>query len=277
MGLMKRTITGLIAIPILLLIIWWGYFPFLFLVCGIVALALSEFYNLAQRQGFKPFRFGGIVCGVLLVILIFLNDAKFGITVGGEENSLLITSFLLFFFTIRIIKGEIAGTISAIGITLLGVFYVAWFSGYLILIRNFRPYGMQYTYILFLTIWILDTAAYLVGMKYGRHKLAKSVSPHKTIEGSIAAMIFAQITLFITKWCFFGSLRYWDCFIIALILGIGAQLGDLGESLIKRDAGVKDSGNLLPGHGGVLDRFDSFFFAAPLLYYYLRFFVEHNY
>ena len=93
MGLMKRTITGLIAIPILLLIIWWGYFPFLFLVCGIVALALSEFYNLAQRQNFKPFRFGGIVCGVLLVILIFLNDAKFGITVGGEENSLLITSF----------------------------------------------------------------------------------------------------------------------------------------------------------------------------------------
>ncbi|MCK5533683.1 CDP-archaeol synthase [bacterium] len=273
MALMKRTITGLIGIPILLLIIWWGYLPFLFLVCGIVVLALLEFYHLAQRQGFKPFRFTGTICGLLLVILIFLNDAKLSITAGGEENSLLITFFLLLFFTIRIIKGEVSGSISALGTTLLGIFYVAWFSGYLILIRNLRPYGRQYTYILFVTIWILDTAAYLGGMKFGRHKLAKSISPNKTIEGAVTAVLFAQITLFISKWWFFDSLRYRDCFIIALILGIGAQLGDLGESLIKRDVGVKDSGNLLPGHGGVLDRFDSLFFAAPLLYYYIRFFM----
>lgn len=272
MALIKRTITGFVGIPILLLTIWWGYLPFLFLVCGIVVLGLLEFYQLGQMKGLSPFKFIGSICGVILVISIFLNDSKLGVVTYGEENSLLLTFFILLFFIIRVVKKGVEGTISAIGTTLLGIFYVAWLSSYLVLIRNLRPDGAHYTYILFITIWILDTAAYIGGVKYGVHKLAKSISPHKTVEGAIAGLIFAQICLFIYKWLFFDSLRYLDCFVIALILGVGAQLGDLGESLIKRDAGVKDSGTILPGHGGVLDRFDGFFFAAPLLYYYLRFF-----
>ncbi len=187
MTLLKRTITGIIGIPILLLSILWGYLPFLVLVCGIVVLGLLEFYQLVQKLGLKPYKFIGLLSGVILVIIVFINDPKFGGLIYSEGNSLLISLFIIFIFTIRIVKEDIRGSVSAIGATILGVFYVAWFSSHLIMIRNLRPYGMHYTYILFITIWILDTAAYAIGVKYGRHKLSRTISPNKTIEVSIAA------------------------------------------------------------------------------------------
>jgi phosphatidate cytidylyltransferase len=129
---------------------------------------------------------------------------------------------------------------------------------------------MQYIYFLFIVIWMLDTGAYAVGRRFGSHSLAAMVSPKKTLEGAIGGVVTGILTAVICRYAFLeGFMSVGEAVILGLLISIIAQFSDLAESLLKRDAGVKDSANLLPGHGGMLDRFDSFLFTAPLLYYYL--------
>ena len=131
---------------------------------------------------------------------------------------------------------------------------------------------MNMVFALIAGVWVCDTAAYYVGKAIGKHKLLERVSPKKTWEGSIAG--FTAVLIFLTGIKYFGFLpaipSYETVIAIAVIVGVGGQLGDLFESLLKRDAGIKDSGKFLPGHGGVLDRFDALIFAAPMAYIYLN-------
>jgi phosphatidate cytidylyltransferase len=156
--------------------------------------------------------------------------------------------------------------------TLLGVFYVAWSLSHLLLIRDLRPGGREITFLLFAMIWASDTVAYMVGVRWGKHAIAKSISPKKTWEGTLAGLIAAAGVAVLFQVCLLRTqLRIGEAVVLAFIVGLLAFASDLGESVLKRGAGIKDSSRLLPGHGGVLDRFDSFLLTAPFYYYFWAF------
>mgnify|MGYP002627327844 CR=1 FL=1 len=167
--------------------------------------------------------------------------------------------------------------------TILGVIYGAWLPLHLLFLRglgadyqdilhiDMNNAGVGYVVFLFVVILFTDTGCYYFGSKFGKNKLAPTVSPKKTVEGSLGGMFCALIGAFIVG--YFIHFGFWHSLIMGLLGTVFAQIGDLCESLIKRDAGVKDSGDLLPGHGGFLDRTDSYMFTIPVLYYYLKCFV----
>jgi phosphatidate cytidylyltransferase len=157
-----------------------------------------------------------------------------------------------------------------VAVTILGMVYVGWFFSYLLFIRSLTDHG-GYLFFLMLTIWAMDMAAYLSGKVFGHTPLMPSISPKKTWEGAIAGFLVALAAAAIFSWT--ANLELFHALVLGGLIGIFGQFSDLIESLIKRDAGVKDSSTLIPGHGGVLDRIDSFVLTAPLMYYYVVWFV----
>jgi phosphatidate cytidylyltransferase len=138
----------------------------------------------------------------------------------------------------------------------------------MILIRDIPSFGTQYIIFLFINVWLLDTAAMFAGKKFGKHKLAPNISPKKTLEGALAGILTALPVSVLCREIFMKNIiTLNEAVIFALIISVIAQFSDLAESLFKRDCNIKDSGNILPGHGGMLDRFDSYLFCAPLFYY----------
>jgi phosphatidate cytidylyltransferase len=127
---------------------------------------------------------------------------------------------------------------------------------------------------IFASIWVCDSAAYFIGSAVGKHKLFPRVSPNKSWEGAIAGFIFAVITLIAAHTLLLDEISMVDAVIIGIIVGVFGQFGDLIESLVKRDAGVKDSSSIIPGHGGIFDRFDSILFSAPCIFLYIHLFVQ---
>ena len=140
---------------------------------------------------------------------------------------------------------------------------------------NAAPETAGYALIIFFCVIITDTMCYYTGMKFGKHKLSAVISPNKTIEGSIGGSISCIVFSLILGYAL--SLAWYHSLIIGILIATFAQIGDLAESMIKRDAGVKDSSNILPGHGGFLDRTDSYILTIPVIYYYIYFFVENNF
>ena len=179
-----------------------------------------------------------------------------------------------------ILKGKTDGTTSGLSVSLFSLFYVSGLFSYLILMRDLpNRFGVEYKIgglwiiYLFLCIWSCDTFAYFIGKLLGKHKLSPAVSPKKTVEGFFGGIIGAVIAAYFSYFVFFKSAGIKHLLIIALFVGLVGQIGDLAESLFKRDAQVKDISNIIPGHGGILDRFDSLLFVSPIVYYYLKFFV----
>jgi phosphatidate cytidylyltransferase len=141
----------------------------------------------------------------------------------------------------------------------------------MVYIRNMSG-GMQLIFFIFIVVWVLDTAAYAFGRMLGKHKLAKNVSPKKTIEGAVAGIVFGVAAAVACRYIFMSEiLTVLQALILGFAISIVGQFSDLAESLIKRDGNIKDSGKIIPGHGGVFDRFDSYIFAAPAVYYLLNF------
>lgn len=162
-------------------------------------------------------------------------------------------------------------------VTLLGIIYVGGLFLYLILIYNFSSGGVnigkRLIWLPILATWITDTLAYFTGLNFGRHKLAPNISPNKTIEGAVGGLVGSILLVAVAGlWLPLSFLDLKNRIILGTLVGIAAQLGDLVESAFKRDAQIKDSGNLIPGHGGVLDRFDSLLFVLPVTYYYFQLF-----
>ncbi|HEY6007258.1 MAG TPA: phosphatidate cytidylyltransferase, partial [Geobacteraceae bacterium] len=139
-----------------------------------------------------------------------------------------------------------------------------------------EPLGSQWLFLLMTIVMAGDTGAYYVGSSLGRHKLYPVVSPNKSVEGSVGGLVGSTVGALVARWAFFPELAVVDCLATALLLGVLGQLGDLFESLLKRSFGVKDSGTIIPGHGGILDRLDSLLFAAPAALYYARFIFLHR-
>ena len=225
---------------------------------------LIEFWGLSQSIGGRGGRIFTVACGVLFC-LSAVDLIGFKIPV---EFVLALT--LLLPFSYQIFRDQVNLAFLSVASTLLGVVYIGWaFGHHLILLRDISGVGRVLIFFLLVTIWLGDTGAYIFGKWFGRHKLRPTISPRKTIEGTIAGLVFGTFGA-VGVWSFFlkDVMSFPHALILGVLLGIVGQLSDLSESIIKRSADVKDSGQLIPGHGGLLDRCDSLIFSAPVLYYY---------
>ncbi|MCH8276531.1 MAG: phosphatidate cytidylyltransferase [Bacteroidetes bacterium] len=261
-----RILTAVVGIPIIVLFTYLGGVWFWVLVALISILAQLELYELQRKAGWNPL----VGIGVLLGLAILLRDF-----VEWSESAVLILLFVLLISLLR--TGPLQKPLHRIAGTLMGVVYPVWLLSFLAVIRSGLEPALSSrdafatTMTLIVLIWVADTAAYYTGKSMGRHHLAPTISPKKTWEGSIGGVLGAFLAAAAVKLFVLEFLGWLDVGALALIGGAWSQVGDLVESTFKRAAGVKDSASILPGHGGILDRFDSLIVAAPLYYLYLSY------
>lgn len=252
-----RVLSGLLLAPLLMIIVLGNWV--LLVGCLLIGFfGVKEFYNGFQNIGIKPsysIGFGSV--GLLYSISIFSLTDKFYML----WFFVVILSSLLYLFNID--KRELHDAMA----TLTGVFYVVFLSYHIVLIDQIETYH-NLLWLVVLTAFGTDTLAYFSGYIFGKHKLCPNISPKKTVEGSIGGAIGSILFCGIFGYFFVQDL-FIHCLIIGLVGSIAAQLGDLTASLFKRKMHIKDYGNLIPGHGGILDRFDSVLFTAPVVYYYI--------
>jgi len=255
-----------------------GGIALLALIFIFVCLGSKEYVEILKNKGFFPSLKIIIFADLLLAVLSYFNRFDL-VTLAFTAASISAFMWVLF-------KGH-QPYIANVSTTILGFVYGGWFPLHLLFLRglnaenyqgflklNIQNDGLGYVMLLFTVVVLTDTGSYYFGKKFGKHKLAPTVSPKKTIEGAIGGTICAIAAAFIVG--HFIKLNWYQCLIAGFLITIFAQIGDLCESLIKRDAGVKDSGTLLPGHGGLLDRTDSYILSVPVLFYYLKYFVVSN-
>lgn len=269
-----RILVGLIGIPLILLFILLGDHIFLIMCVVLSFFCMNEFYNLFEKPKKEPSYltrwFGGIslhkivflLISSLIVICLYLQ--KF--------NFVLILYFIMFLYLIidEVIKTD--KHFEAIGSWMLSIFYISTPFGLLSLMDSnnfFSLYGANYAIICLILVWVSDTFAFIGGKLFGKHLLAPGISPKKTWEGSFSGFLFTLVAGIMLKVFWKMDFSYEHVFMISIIVGVFAQIGDLFESHLKRTVKVKDSSNLIPGHGGFLDRFDSILFSVPALYIYL--------
>lgn len=264
----KRVAVAVVAAPLILWACWRGGVFFFMLIETIIFLGLWEFYALAAKKATQPNRVLGIVAGLGLGLQIYF--------LGSGEVWLTTIIFAVLLILVELFRNRGSALLN-VGMTLLGLIYVAGCWSFLLLIRELPREYPQISYasagtwlvMMIATVWVCDTAAYHVGLTFGRHKLFERVSPKKTWEGAIGGLVFGVLAAVASHYWFVRELLLVDCIVIGALVGTIGQMSDLAESLFKRDAGVKDSSTLIPGHGGVLDRFDSEMLLAPLVYLYL--------
>ena len=263
-----RLVTGVIISVISLVAIALGSIPLYILMVVIIALCSREYVHILRNKGFYPSLHIILVSALIFATLILFrrNDL-----VPSMLTLTIIASFLVVLF-----KGRQPYIVN-VATTILGILYCGWLPSHLLLIRQigspsaglFQFHATEGLFLLmfaFVAVAFTDIGAYYFGRRYGKNKLAEVISPKKTVEGAIGGGFCA---IFISTFgIFYTCLDIVQVWCAALIITIAAQLGDLSESLIKRDAGVKDSSDILPGHGGMLDRFDGYIFAIPVAYYY---------
>ena len=239
------------------------YYP----ICGIftfllIMIGLYEFFYMVEKKGVKLFKGLGLLIGGLIPITIY-----FGLAVKEGLQFLFIILAIFVLFILELTKKDTHQSVLSISATVFGIIYISWCFSFLIKIRQL-PEGALLTGFLLIVTKSSDIGAYLWGRKFGRTSLFKRVSPKKSLEGS-AGGFFTSLFVGVIFSLFIKSVTFWEKFFLIIILAIIAQLGDLFESLLKRDCQVKDSGKLLPGMGGVLDVIDSLIFTAPTFYLYL--------
>ena len=251
-----RTMSALIGAPILLTLVYFGGSYTFFLVTLLTLLALREFIQIGDKIGIRTWT--KLSTLFALIWLISLVN-------GGDKWMLPILLFWLLIGFGRFALTYPGTTLNEANFNILSVFYTVVLLSHLYLLRQL-PRGIEWTFLTIFLVWSTDTGAYLIGRQFGRNLLAPKVSPKKTIEGSLGGLLFS-IGMAVGFWRLVGGAPIWTYILLAIVIGTSAQIGDLFESAIKRSAGVKDSGKLIPGHGGILDRFDSLIFALPLVYY----------
>ncbi|OGR72168.1 MAG: hypothetical protein A2089_12710 [Elusimicrobia bacterium GWD2_63_28] len=262
--LLPRVLTALFGIPVVLFLINTGGPSYAVFVFTIIALSLYEYATL-MKMGAKPVNSPALyLFGLLLPAALYFD--RFGAAQAGVNN---FSGLLVSLTVIGVMAWELFTPkkyIERMGLTLLGIFMVSWCLFHLVAIRDIRPAGLWLTLMLIITVWIMDTAAYFFGKNFGRRQLS-TISPKKTWEGAAAGFITAILTAWaISKLS--GAFSPAFAAGAGVLIGVFGQISDIAESMLKRAVGAKDSSSLLPGHGGILDRFDSYIFLAPVIYYY---------
>lgn len=261
--LKERVISALVGIPIILLALFLGPFVFAVLIAAIVVVSLDELYSIFILRDYKPNIIIGVLGGVAVVAAALF---------GGNSGIILALALVVLIGLAWLVFSQ--GSIVNTGLTFAGIVYIAFTLSHLVL--NFRlSFGSIGILVIFIGTWISDISAYAFGSAIGKRKLAPSVSANKTIEGTLAGLIVPAIVLglvfLLPVMPFIASdglvISFLKGFGMGLAIGLVAPIGDLVESRIKREMRVKDSGTLIPGHGGFLDRFDSVLFTAVVGYY----------
>jgi len=270
--LLPRVITAIVGIPLVLLAIWYGGIPYLILIGGVIFFSLREFYFLARIKGYPASRYLSPVLGVFLSLVIFLSNSAYLASRTSWLSPLSVIFILWIFLLIEIVRQKPENSIERLSLAFWPIIFIGWSFSHLLLLRDIRPFGREYTLFLFVLIWLLDTAAYAVGLTLGKRRLAPEISPKKSVEGFLGALVVAGVAAVILRYFWLSTVfSVRESLILGVIIATTSQISDLAESLLKRDAAVKDSGNIFPGHGGVFDRFDSFLLTAPVFYYYILF------
>ncbi len=235
-------------------------------VAVISVFAASEFYALTRREHRRPNELFGLVAVGAMPLAAALTGSVPGLD-GAIGLLLILTALALLSLVWQVLFPSVTVTDSAL--TVFGAVYTGFMLSHLVLIRMLPTYGSAYVITLMLSVWASDVAAYFAGTAFGRHRLAPHVSPRKSWEGAVAGALACVAVWIAARFFIRGPVPVLWFAVIGVGVGIAAIVGDLVESRIKREAGAKDSGNLLPGHGGFLDRFDSSIAAAVVAYYLL--------
>jgi phosphatidate cytidylyltransferase len=271
---MKRILTAVVVLPfliasILISSLWW---LFVLLAAAAMVLGLWEFYLLAKKLKLQPEVAAGYLAGAALITIPLQNDPANVLLVLFVVIAVTIGTMIA--FTLR--GGPFDKMIASVGATLVGVLYVPLLGSHLVALRTGfpQPLSAHLLSFFFLVLMGSDVGAYYTGRTLGKRKLAPSISPGKTWEGAVGGVVAALLMADLAHFWFFRELPLKYMMPLAGVMAILGILGDLAESALKRSAGAKDAANILPGHGGILDRLDSLLFNAPLIYYFARFYFQ---
>lgn len=272
---MKRILTALIVLPFLIVSIlfaslWW---VFVLLAAAAMVMGLWEFYLLAKKLQLKPDPGAGYLAGAAIITISLQND---------PAVTVLLVQFVIIVLTAgTLIAATLRGApfdkmIASAGATILGVLYIPLLGSHLVSLRTGfnQVLSAHLLSFFFLVLMGGDTGAYYVGRALGKRKLAPSISPGKTWEGAVGGLVAALAMATLAHFWFFRELPLKYTLPLAALMTVVGIFGDLAESALKRGAGAKDAANILPGHGGILDRLDSLLFNAPLIYYFARFYFQ---
>ena len=277
-----RLIVGLAIGFTALFAIMYGGIPLSLLCLVIVVLGSREYTNILKNKGFLPSYKIIIVSSLIFAVIAYFNRY--------DLISLAFTISTLISFMWVLFRGK-QPYIANVATTILGFVYCGWFPLHLLLLRdigccepvfnglikhNPSMEGAAYAVLMLLGVILTDSFCYYAGIQFGKHKLAEVISPNKTVEGAIGGSLMCLLFCLGFGMFVFG-LPWYHSLMLGTLIAMFAQIGDLCESMIKRDAGVKDSSDIIPGHGGFLDRTDSYILTIPVVYYYLHFFVENNF
>ncbi len=260
---MKRILTALALLPLFIFVVIHPN-PWFFTVFLSVAALLSirEYFGLATATGFRVFKkLGTILTLGFLAAAVWPDQLR-------QEWLIVIGLFMLLTGCLRK-KIDLEDALGSVAVTFFGAFFIGFLLGYLVALKSTgSESGKDLIFLLAVTVWAGDTCAYYVGKNFGKHPFAPRVSPKKTWEGFLGCVAGSLIAATIASFTFIHRIQGFHVIVIGLLVPIVGQLGDLCESAIKRGAKIKDSSQILPGHGGMLDRIDSILFNAPLIYYY---------
>lgn len=261
-----RMLTGFIMGTIVMLCIMYGDISLLLMLVVLLGFGSREYVKILNHKGFYPSLKVIYLTEIILATVVYFK--RFDLV------AITLTICAMCSFMWVLFRGK-QPYIANVATTLLGMVYCGWFPLHLIFLRDLScpkyDSGLGFVVLMFTAILLTDVGCYYVGTKLGKHKLAPVISPNKTIEGSIGGMFFAILGAVVIG--LFIDLPWYMSAIAGVICTVFAQIGDLCESMLKRDAGVKDSGSSLPGHGGFLDRTDSFILTIPIMYYFCKCFI----
>ncbi len=272
--LARRLLSVAVLIPLIVAAAWWSPATAL-LVMLAAGLGISELFALLRQGDLHPRLGPGLATGLALTLAAALRPLT-NLDLTGLVFTLAISLSLIY----EVGRHERSTSLQSWALTFSGAVYIGWLLSSFILLRQLAtplsggvlaslaiPPGAAWLFLVLAITWIQDSAAYFVGRALGRHPLAPILSPKKTWEGFAGGMVASILTAVLARFLMGLPISYLEATLIGAAAGIAGPLGDLAESLIKRQVGVKDSGNLIPGHGGILDRMDSLLFTGPVIYY----------
>lgn len=271
-----RAITAFIGMPVVLVVVWLGGWWMFALAALLMILATGELHAMMLHEGYHPVLLVSMALSLLFMLAAMLPQQRLPLLEIGISTALLLSFPILFF------RKKLEGAMVDWSLTIAMAIYLGWPSSMLLLLRGYQmgfSGGLWWLLTLFGGVWGFDTGAFFAGHAFGRHKLAPRISPGKTWEGVLGGLVFSIIAalLFTTlptllHWPSPLDVPWYLAVVLGLCVGVAATLGDLAESLIKRQTHVKDSGQFFPGHGGILDRIDSILFAVLVVYIFAQLF-----
>ncbi|AFM01396.1 MULTISPECIES: phosphatidate cytidylyltransferase [Desulfitobacterium] len=258
--MLTRTLSALVFVPIILGLTYLGGVYTALLVTTVSLIALKEALAIGEKLGFKAWTISSGIFSMVWLYLMFAGETQWKFP--------LMIAWLLFAMG-RMALGYPRVNLGEAGYNCFAPIYTVVLFSHLYLIRGFSE-GIAWAILTFILVWATDTFAYLIGRVMGKRLLAPHVSPKKTIEGSLGGLVFCILSG-ILAWKIIGGAPFIAYIVLSIVVAVSAQIGDLFESALKRSANIKDSGKVIPGHGGILDRFDSLLFVIPIMYYWALF------